>query len=650
MQYRREIDGLRAIAVTSVILYHAGFVTGGIPHVTGGFVGVDVFFVISGYLISKIIFSEMKERGQLRISNFYIRRARRIMPTLLCVVAASSIGAYQLLDQSALYEFAKSAKSSILFFSNFHFYLSATEYGATSSLLLPLLHTWSLSVEEQFYIVFPLLAWTLYHLRFSITAQTVCIVALLIISFAVCIYVQMDKLQLAFFLPFTRAWELLSGTLLALAEQRFGRARHSAFADSLATIGALMLAFAIFKFDDKTAHPSILTAIPVFGTFLIIAFTRPDRGVGVILSARPLVAIGLISYSLYLWHYPILAFLRTIDLNPSNLDKIIAITLTGIFSIVSYHLVERPFRYKFSNNHLITSTTLLAAGMIIISWWTIASAGFPQRLYAVYSAEAQKTELEASFEFTNFSGDINGYKPILLVIGDSYLTNWSIALNRHFDKNRFDIVNLSYLGCAVEMHTDHLEVEPHSAHYERSCQTLVTFLNDKSITSRVKAIFLVSHRPFEYTVNTFRFNLIKWISLKSKLDVDKFVFSNYYQLDSTHIDSCLGLMHRTKRDASVCLEKSNYPTDSKIENLPYYPNDLLFTYLDVVEAHCEYDRRKCSYQKNGIPFMLDNNHLTATFLLELFNKIKPPPNKHKEFNNFFEYFSHENKTFGDDTS
>jgi len=389
--------------------------------------------------------------------------------------------------------------------------------------------------------------------------QAVLILAILAVSLAVCVYIQTNDRQLAFFLPFTRAWELLSGSLLALVEQRFGRAKPSVYADRLAALGVLLLAGAIIMFRHTTAHPGILTAIPVLGTGLIIAFARSEHGVGAALSARPLVAIGLISYSLYLWHYPILAFLRIIDGGASNLDKLLAIMLVGLLSVMTYYVIERPFRYEFSNRWLVASTASIAAGMIAISGWVIASGGLPQRLQAVYSAEARKIEDALLSEYENFRGDINGHKPILLVIGDSHLRNWSVALGKYFDTDRYDIVNISYLQCEVKISADRVEAELLEARYEQGCQALVRFLNDQRVTSRVKAIFLVSYRPFEYASNIFRFDLVNWISFHSKTDVEKFVFGNYYQLDENRINSCLNFMYRTKRDASVCLEKNQLP-------------------------------------------------------------------------------------------
>lgn len=623
MQYRSEIDGLRAIAVVSVVLYHAEFAIGGTTLASGGYVGVDVFFVISGYLISKIIFSALQERGRVDIGRFYIRRTRRIIPALLVVVAASSAAAYQLLGPDSFSDFAKSAISSILFSSNFYFYLSSTEYGAAPGLLVPLLHTWSLSVEEQFYIALPILAWLLYRKRTGLITQTTIIAALLVVSFTACVYIQFYDQQLAFFLPFTRAWELLSGTLLALAEQRIGRAKPSVLADALAAVGLMMLGSALFTFGHATPHPGIPTMVPVVGTCLIIAFARSDRGVGAVLSARPMVAIGLISYSLYLWHYPILAFVRIGDLDVTNADKALAISAAGLLAVVTYYTVERPFRFGFSDRMVAFSAAATAAVVVVVSWWVVATGGLPQRLQSVYTAEARSLEMKALSELTNFVGDVDSQKPILLVIGDSYWRNWSIALNRHFDKDRFDILNLSYLGCNVSIQENKVIAEPRNANYEQYCLPLSNNLNDRKITARINAIFLVSHRPFEYRSNGFRFELIDWISGQSEIAVEKFVFGNYYQLDRERTSSCLSLMYRTKRDASVCLYESNYPARKDVENLPFYPaSGRKYKYIDIIDIMCGYRKSECAYQYRGVPFLTDWNHLTATFITQVIFAVR----------------------------
>ncbi|MEM6912439.1 MAG: acyltransferase, partial [Pseudomonadota bacterium] len=216
LSYRPEIDGLRAIAVVSVMFYHAKLVIFGRDFFEGGYIGVDVFFVISGYLITRIILSEIQERQAFSFSRFYERRARRILPMLFVVILASLPFAWQLLLPTDFAEYTGSILSSIFFGSNFFFYLSTTEYGADSALLKPFLHTWSLGVEEQFYLVFPIIAILL--MRYARSNFINIVIALSVLSFVFSVVVEGLNSSLNFYLPFSRFWELAVGSVLAYRE------------------------------------------------------------------------------------------------------------------------------------------------------------------------------------------------------------------------------------------------------------------------------------------------------------------------------------------------------------------------------------------------------------------------------------------------
>jgi peptidoglycan/LPS O-acetylase OafA/YrhL len=407
--YRAEIDGLRAVAVASVILYHAELIILGYDWFTGGFVGVDVFFVISGYFISKIILSELSRSGTINIRDFYIRRARRILPAFLTVVIASLPFAYKYLAPDDLRNYSESILSSLAFISNFYFYFTSTEYGAAPGLLMPFLHTWSLSVEEQFYILFPVTAWAAFRYRAGRVAPTVA--CLLVSSFVLCLVLQTSDRQLAFFLPFTRAWELLAGTLLALHELKNGRSEKSKLGDALGYFGILLILASVTSLGHTSDHPGLITLLPVLGACLIIAFSHADRGVGIILGSPLARGAGLISYSLYLWHYPIFAFGRITSIEFDNTDKASAIAITLLLSIATYLLIERPFRH--SNRSRIV---MIGIGALTITSASAASAaillaGLPHRIHSVYPAIAAAREAKARSEFKNFVGDRSLQKP-----------------------------------------------------------------------------------------------------------------------------------------------------------------------------------------------------------------------------------------------
>ena len=355
LTYRPEVDGLRAIAVVSVILYHAQIVLFGRDWFEGGFVGVDIFFVVSGYLITRIILFELQSKGSFSFMNFYERRARRILPMLFVVIFVSVPFAWQKLLPSDFVEYAESILASLFFGSNFFFYFSTTEYGAESALLKPFLHTWSLGVEEQFYLVFPILA--IVAFKYFRKHFLTILVGLSLLSLQFSELMEVRNADLNFYLPFSRFWELAVGSMLAYRELYYKASNEDFLSKSLPMIGLYLIALSILFFDAKTPHPSFHTLIPIIGVALIIGFASKDELVGKVLSSKPFVWLGLLSYSAYLWHFPIFAFQRMAgELN--NYDKLNLIILTLCLSCISYFIIERPFRRRMKTNVFVYILTL----------------------------------------------------------------------------------------------------------------------------------------------------------------------------------------------------------------------------------------------------------------------------------------------------
>ncbi|TNC50413.1 acyltransferase [Rubellimicrobium rubrum] len=332
MNYRREIDGLRAVAVVPVILFHAGFQV-----FQGGFVGVDIFFVISGYLITNILISEL-ERGQFSIASFYERRARRILPALFVVMICCIPFAWLWMLPPQFKEFSQSLVAVVFFVSNILFW-QQDGYFAESAELRPMLHTWSLAVEEQYYVLFPLLLmflWRLGRKRVFWIVGLVALLSLLLSEWASTRYASAN-----FYLAPTRAWELLAGSLCAFVTVgRDIRANNWA-----SLIGLGLILFAILGFDGSMPYPGFHALVPVVGTMLIVLFAAQGTWVAWLLSLRPFVGIGLISYSAYLWHQPLFAFarLRSIGEPPQSLMLLLAVA-SVVLAFLSWRYVERPFR------------------------------------------------------------------------------------------------------------------------------------------------------------------------------------------------------------------------------------------------------------------------------------------------------------------
>ena len=385
MKYRAEIDGLRALAVLPVILFHAGF-----EWFSGGFVGVDVFFVISGYLITTIIISEMAE-GKFSIVNFYERRARRILPALFFVMAACLPFAWLWLTPTDLKDFGQSLVAVSTFSSNILFWLESG-YFDTAAELKPLLHTWSLAVEEQYYILFPIflmLTW-----RLGIKWVLVFLSVVFLLSLGIAQWSAYKSPSTAFFLLPTRGWELLIGVFAAFYLKYNPHLKSHTLNQALSLFGFGMIVYSIIAFDETTPFPSLYALIPTIGTGLLILCAVPKTYVHKLLSLRFIVGIGLISYSAYLWHQPLLAFTRHRLLGEVSELILIALCLISlVFAWFSWKFVEAPFRNKktFTRNKIF----FFSMACIII----FSSLGLSMHLKNGYGDRVNFTEeLANSFE------------------------------------------------------------------------------------------------------------------------------------------------------------------------------------------------------------------------------------------------------------
>ena len=380
LKYRPEIDGLRTIAVLAVIIYHAEFTLGSRFVSKGGFLGVDVFFVISGFLITSLILGEYQRTERFSFTNFYERRVRRILPALLTTMLVSLPFAWKLLLPTQLIDFSKSLIASLVFGSNFYWHTTLQEYGTESALLKPFLHTWSLAVEEQYYIIFPLILFVIY--RWYKRHTIVILTAGLILSLLFAELATAENLSFSFYMLPSRLWEMIAGALLANFRYFYPQKTDDSLLHRIMPpIGLFLIVCSIIFTGPDATHPGFITLAPVLGTVLIIWYANKKDPVTKVLSTRPFVWIGLISYSLYLWHYPIFAFSRIDDLNPPVYVKFLWIILTFALSIATYFLIERPFR----NREAVSRKTLLVAllGTITIvgaySFYSIQNDGVKAR-------------------------------------------------------------------------------------------------------------------------------------------------------------------------------------------------------------------------------------------------------------------------------
>jgi len=464
--YRPEIDGLRAIAVGAVILYHAQITILDHQPFKGGFIGVDIFFVISGYLITSIILKELVTTGSFSFKHFYERRIRRILPALLFVMLVSLPFAWMYLLPSSFVDFSKSILYSLGFSSNFYFHYSGQQYGAESGLFKPFLHTWSLSVEEQFYILFPLvLLVTFKYLRKYL-------IHILVLGFFISLglaeWTSRHYSSTSFYFIHTRAWELLIGSILAYFEITKGhRSKNKILNLILPSTGLLLIGHSILFFNDEMFHPSFYTLSPVIGVSLIIWFSSENELTTKILSTKLFVGIGLISYSLYLWHYPIFAFARTNEFFDSTFLYITILFLV-ILSIFSYFYIEKPFRDRKNNFRKIFKIIFTSIfTLILITTFIIYKNGKVDKRNTFIESQISSPLYsdKCKFNSTNLkllNERINqckkSYDKFILILGDSHSIDLYNSISKISNQNEF-IIGFNKGGCTA------LSIKLKNCHY-----------------------------------------------------------------------------------------------------------------------------------------------------------------------------------------
>ena len=462
--YRPEIDGLRAIAVGAVILYHAQINVFNYQIFKGGFIGVDIFFVISGYLITSIILKEIFFKKSLSLLSFYQRRIRRILPVLLFVILISYPFAFLYLLPSSFVDFSKSILYSLGFSSNFYFNYSGQEYDAEDSLLIPFLHTWSLSVEEQYYIIFPITL--IIVLKFFKKYLIYFLFLGFFLSLGLAEWGSKNYPDATFYFIHSRIWELLAGSILAYFEiSNSSRSKNHVLNFIFPSIGIFLIVLSILLFDDEMYHPSIYTFLPVVGASLIIWFSNKDEITTKILSTKLFVGIGLISYSLYLWHYPVFAFARMESLTPNFFSKLLVGLIILVLSIFSYYCIERPFRNKkFKIKKVIIFLFIVINFVSIFSFFVINKNGELNSINVKLEENIKSPMFEDECKF--FANNSKFFKierinnckmklgKFILIVGDSHADDLYNSISKVSDKNEF-IIGLLVGGRPFDERTDY---------------------------------------------------------------------------------------------------------------------------------------------------------------------------------------------------
>lgn len=462
MQHRPDIDGLRALAVIPVVLYHAGVT--GLP---GGFVGVDVFFVISGFLITSILVRDLEDgTPRFSLADFYVRRIRRIFPALMTVLLATAILAIFILLPRDFDDLGKSLVASALFASNIFFHRQAGYFDADAH-TKPLLHTWSLAVEEQFYLVFPLLLLLLFRLGWRRLNVRRTLMVLFVLSFAWSLWQLRVAPSAAFYLAPARGWELLLGALVALGA--FPLLRRGV-AEIAALLGISLLTFGYLHITSQSPFPGFLALLPCLGAALLIHAGR-DTLVTRVLASRPLVAVGAISYGLYLWHWPLLVLARHWSLSPLTALETAAVVCVAVaLAMLSLRYIEAPFRVRRRNAaHSRSATTrrtvflwgaVASGAVIVLGLLGTLSNGWPSRIpsdaiaYDAAQSDVNTRRAECHAHDANplpyrdsCRFGATEVTPRVAVWSDSHGVELAVALGEIGTRNAFSVRLVSYSAC-----------------------------------------------------------------------------------------------------------------------------------------------------------------------------------------------------------
>ena len=611
IKYRPDIDGLRAIAVIFVVLFHSQITVFGIQFFRGGYIGVDIFFVISGYLITSILLKELYLKKKINFNYFYQRRIRRLIPALLVVMIFSTLIASIYLPPSRFVEFSKSILYSLGFSSNFYFFFSELNYFEFEGLFLPFLHTWSLSVEEQFYILFPILLFIFFN--YSKKNLFIFLIFSFLISFFLAEYGSRNLQNSTFYFLHSRMWELLAGSILAYLKLNISKRNTSNLVYSyIPSIGLLMIFLSLILFyDEKIRHPSFFTLLPVIGTCLIVWFGQEKRDiVSKILSTKLFVGIGLISYSLYIWHFPIFSFAKISGLVSGNiLFKILLIIFTVAISGLSYYFIEKKFRNKdiqFKNLFLIVITTSIM--IIFINLNIINNKGFPSRYDKSQSvnknynvdnfALAEKSIPKENRDKQEFSPS----KIKILIIGDShgddfhniFFSNKNLFSNYDFIKvqnNKFDLLTKSKIINSADIII--FSYRWSEGEFDFVFKKMVPYLKNKN-----KKIVITSNTN-EYKVKSKMYTLLDNEILFKKNT------TNYFELKKLYYDNRV--------------LNSNSSINKKLKKLSKKYN---LVYLNKEDYLCDLVKKECDYiTEEGHKIFYDYGHYTLDGAKYLGKKI-----------------------------
>lgn len=524
MKYRREIDGLRALAVLSVVLYHA------FPSVLkGGFIGVDVFFVISGYLITRIIFEQLDNKT-FSFTSFFGRRVRRIFPALILVMTASLIFGWFALLADEYAQLGKHIASGAAFIINF-ILVNESGYFDNAAETKPMLHLWSLAVEEQFYIIWPLMLWLAWKKKFNLLTITIVVA---IASFVLNLKFVESKPIETFFWPVGRIWELLSGSVLAwfmlykreslstiklwldeiIVRVMYSREEKSdgkTVSNLMSLVGILILAFGIFRINKDIAFPGMWALFPVSGALLIIAAGSKAWLNRALLMNPVAVWFGLISYPLYLWHWPILSFLHVVEGHiPSREVRLIAVITSIVLAWITWLIIETYFRSSKNARHKAIFLYVAMFLLATVAFFTYNQKGFPERASISALAKAQvdisftrpkHSNLEFCSNITKSTYCISDVsEPTVAILGDSHALATYDGLNDYIQEKGQQLILLGHSGCPPFIEIERINKKGEKLGCAKAMSRWLEYI---SKSENIKTVFLTARAAYYYNSDGF---------------------------------------------------------------------------------------------------------------------------------------------------
>lgn len=601
MKYRPEIDGLRAIAVLFVLIFHIN--PGYLP---GGFIGVDVFFVISGFLITSIVRKEV-ENNQFEYKSFYLRRIKRLLPLYYAVVLFSLIAGYFILFPSAYKLLGSDVVAANLFLANVKSSISGNYFDSDST--KPILHFWSLSVEEQFYFIMPTLYLFLHRYLKKYVIHFFTIFLLLSLGLSEVLSSTSKYAQYSYFLLPTRAWELLAGCLLAIIKVSLSNRTRVCFS----YFGILLLVLSTIVTNEKSVFPGYITILPVLSAILIILGN--EYGFGKILGNKILVSVGVASYSIYMWHWPIIIFLKS-WFGISEFSPIYSILLGIIIIIIGFlsqKYIEDFFRFRktisFSKGLLLYFLTpLILTGVIACAIYF--TNGLPSRFNVNKKFTATNTINCPFYSAGCFITNEKNDKEYVLMIGDSHAGHFSNLFSNWFNDNKISLKLFSSGGCNFYS----------KEFYTNQCEQIKKQIKDE--INKVKTVILVKRFDQEYKKKKFINEFSEYVNSITDLGINVILIKQVPKFKSSGFleDWMMSRRYGTNFDYKhYDIDNSFDLANEKVMSLFVDNKNVhIIDFNNILLVNNKY----LKFDDNNLPLYYNNNHLTAYGSEWIYSKIK----------------------------